>query len=52
MDRKAINTWWQQGIAKERQRFSHAPKSPKSKPLLVPEENSQFVPLPGRAVKS
>lgn len=52
MNRQAINKWWQSGIDKERQRFSNAPKSPKSKPFLVPEINDQFVPLPGRAVKS
>lgn len=43
-DRKAVNTWWQRGIDKERKRLTNAPKSPPSDPYSTPTNFSNFAP--------
>lgn len=50
-DIKGISKWWQQGIDKERQRFSNAPKSPKSNKWYVNETSSVLAPTPGQVTK-
>lgn len=48
-DMRTVNTWWQQGLDKERKRFTNAPKgvTPRHQ-FEVVEKNSQFAPLPGQ----
>ena len=43
-DKKALNTWWQQSIAKEVQRHTNAPKPYRGDPTSTPTDLSQFAP--------
>jgi hypothetical protein len=51
-DKRSINTWWQKGIDKERQRLTNAPKPFKGDKFSVPEDISNFVPPLKRMKKS
>ena len=50
-DLKAINTWWQRGLEKERARLTNAPKPFKGDKLSVPENFSNFAPTQKRSPK-
>lgn len=43
-DRKAVNTWWQNGMDKERARLTNAPKPHKGDRFSVPTDFSNFAP--------
>ena len=46
---RTVTPWWQQGDAKERRRFTNAPKAGTPRHQFeVVEKNSQFAPLPGQ----
>ena len=47
MKLKEINTWWKKEIDQARARHLNVPKSPKRQPFLVPEDHSEFAPVPG-----
>ena len=50
-DMKAVNTWWQRGLEKERARLTNAPKPHRGDKFSVPENFSNFAPPLKRAKK-